>query len=81
MKNCCACERSKAGRLYSSPIRLPRRSFSPRASLFWRRHRERIAQQIAIDMPFPRTNVTRESKEFESYVTEVSRALRGVRSA
>jgi NitT/TauT family transport system ATP-binding protein len=41
----------------------------------------RIAQQITIDLPFPRTNVTRESKEFESYVTEVSRVLRGVRSA
>jgi NitT/TauT family transport system ATP-binding protein len=41
----------------------------------------RIAQQIAIDLPFPRTNITRESPEFESYVTEVSRALRGVHSA
>jgi NitT/TauT family transport system ATP-binding protein len=41
----------------------------------------RIAQQIEIDLPFPRTNLTRESKQFESYVTEVSRALRGVHSA
>ena len=41
----------------------------------------RIAQQIAIDLPFPRTNMTRESPEFEAYVTEVSRALRGVHSA
>jgi NitT/TauT family transport system ATP-binding protein len=41
----------------------------------------RIAQQIEIDLPFPRTNVTRESGQFESYVTEVSRALRGVHSA
>ena len=41
----------------------------------------RIAQQIAIDLPFPRTSVTRESAQFESAVTEVSRALRGVHSA
>ena len=41
----------------------------------------RIAQQIEIDLPFPRTNLTRESEQFESYVTEVSRALRGVNSA
>ena len=41
----------------------------------------RIAQEIAIDLPFPRTSVTRESPQFESLVTEVSRALRGVHSA
>src|SRR5271170_525188 len=41
----------------------------------------RIAQQIEIDLPFPRTSLTRESGRFESYVTEVSRALRGVHSA
>jgi NitT/TauT family transport system ATP-binding protein len=41
----------------------------------------RIAQQIEIDLPFPRTGLTRESEMFESYVTEVSRALRGVHSA
>ena len=41
----------------------------------------RIAQQIEIDLPFPRTSLTRESERFESYVTEVSRALRGVHSA
>jgi NitT/TauT family transport system ATP-binding protein len=41
----------------------------------------RIAQQINIDLPFPRTSITRESPEFESYVTQVSRALRGVRGA
>jgi NitT/TauT family transport system ATP-binding protein len=41
----------------------------------------RIAQQIAVDLPFPRTSVTRESPEFESLVTSVSRALRGVQSA
>jgi NitT/TauT family transport system ATP-binding protein len=41
----------------------------------------RIAQEMKIDLPFPRTAVTRESPEFESYVTQVSRALRGVHSA
>jgi NitT/TauT family transport system ATP-binding protein len=41
----------------------------------------RIAQQIEIDLPFPRTNLTRESGRFESYVTEVSRALRAVHNA
>jgi len=41
----------------------------------------RIAQEITIDLPFPRTAVTRESTQFESYVTHVSRALRGVHSA
>jgi NitT/TauT family transport system ATP-binding protein len=41
----------------------------------------RIAHQIAIDLPFPRTSVTRESPKFESFVTSVSRALRGVHSA
>jgi NitT/TauT family transport system ATP-binding protein len=41
----------------------------------------RIAQEVNINLPFPRTSVTRESPQFESYVTEVSRALRGVRSA
>jgi NitT/TauT family transport system ATP-binding protein len=41
----------------------------------------RIAQEANINLPFPRTSVTRESPQFESYVTEVSRALRGVRSA
>jgi NitT/TauT family transport system ATP-binding protein len=41
----------------------------------------RIAQEIEINLPFPRTSLTRESPAFESYVTHVSRALRGVRSA
>lgn len=41
----------------------------------------RIAREIAIHLPFPRTSVTRESPQFESLVTEVSRALRGVHSA
>ncbi len=41
----------------------------------------RIAQEIAVDLPFPRTSVTRESPQFEAMVTAVSRALRGVHSA
>jgi NitT/TauT family transport system ATP-binding protein len=41
----------------------------------------RIAQEIAIDLPFPRTSATRESPQFESLVTQVSRALRGVHAA
>jgi NitT/TauT family transport system ATP-binding protein len=41
----------------------------------------RIAQEITIPLPFPRTSATRESAQFESFVTEVSRALRGVHSA
>src|SRR5271163_3689416 len=41
----------------------------------------RIAHEITIPLPFPRTSVTRESPQFESFVTEVSRALRGVHAA
>jgi NitT/TauT family transport system ATP-binding protein len=41
----------------------------------------RIAQEMKIDLPFPRTSVTRESPQFESLVTDVSRALRGVHAA
>ena len=41
----------------------------------------RIAQEITINLPFPRTSETRISPQFESLVTEVSRALRGVQSA
>jgi NitT/TauT family transport system ATP-binding protein len=41
----------------------------------------RISQQIAVDLPFPRTGITRETPEFESYVTEVSRALRTVHAS
>jgi NitT/TauT family transport system ATP-binding protein len=41
----------------------------------------RIAQEILIDLPFPRTGETRESPRFEALVTAVSRELRGVRSA
>jgi NitT/TauT family transport system ATP-binding protein len=41
----------------------------------------RIAQEIPINLPFPRNSATRETVEFESLVTQVSRALREVRSA
>jgi NitT/TauT family transport system ATP-binding protein len=41
----------------------------------------RIAQEIPIPLPFPRSSETRESSQFESLVTEVSRALRGVHAA
>jgi NitT/TauT family transport system ATP-binding protein len=41
----------------------------------------RIAQEITIPLPFPRSSETRESPQFESLVTEVSRALRGVHAA
>jgi NitT/TauT family transport system ATP-binding protein len=41
----------------------------------------RIAQDIAIDLPTPRSNELRESSQFESLVIEVSRALRGRRPA
>jgi NitT/TauT family transport system ATP-binding protein len=38
----------------------------------------RVAQEVAVDLPFPRTSDVRETPRFESFVTEVSRALRGV---
>jgi NitT/TauT family transport system ATP-binding protein len=41
----------------------------------------RIAHDIPIDLPFPRNGATRESPQFESLVTAVSRALRGVHTA
>jgi NitT/TauT family transport system ATP-binding protein len=41
----------------------------------------RVAEEIEIDLPFPRTGETRETLQFESLVTEVSRALRGVHHA
>jgi NitT/TauT family transport system ATP-binding protein len=41
----------------------------------------RIAQEIPIHLPFPRNSATREGVEFESLVTQVSRALREVRGA
>jgi len=41
----------------------------------------RIARNIPIKLPFPRTSLTRETPDFELYLSEVSRALRAVRSA
>jgi NitT/TauT family transport system ATP-binding protein len=39
-------------------------------------HPGRIAQDIAIDLPFPRTEETRSTAEFEQSLADVSRALR-----
>ena len=41
-------------------------------------HPGRIAHEVAIDLPWPRTAKTRESIEFEEAVTHASRLLRGV---
>jgi NitT/TauT family transport system ATP-binding protein len=41
-------------------------------------HPGRIAHQIKIELPWPRTAQTRESKAFEEQVMQASRLLRGV---
>jgi NitT/TauT family transport system ATP-binding protein len=41
-------------------------------------HPGRVAHEIPIDLPWPRTAETRESPEFEEQVTQTSRLLRGV---
>lgn len=41
-------------------------------------HPGRIAHEIPVDLPWPRTNETRESAAFEATVTSASRLLRGV---
>jgi NitT/TauT family transport system ATP-binding protein len=41
-------------------------------------HPGRVAHQISIDLPWPRTAGTRESKAYEEQVTQASRLLRGV---
>jgi NitT/TauT family transport system ATP-binding protein len=41
-------------------------------------HPGRVAHEIAIDLPWPRSAGTRESEEFEEKVTQASRLLRGV---
>jgi NitT/TauT family transport system ATP-binding protein len=41
-------------------------------------HPGRVAHDIAIDLPFPRTSETRSTSAFEDHVAEVSRALRSV---
>jgi len=44
-------------------------------------HPGRVAHEIAVDLPWPRTAATRESKAFEEQVTQASRLLRGVYQA
>jgi NitT/TauT family transport system ATP-binding protein len=41
-------------------------------------HPGRVAHQVPIDLPWPRTAETRESPDFEEQVTQTSRLLRGV---
>jgi NitT/TauT family transport system ATP-binding protein len=41
-------------------------------------HPGRIAHELQVDLPWPRTAETRESKAFEEQVTQASRLLRGV---
>jgi NitT/TauT family transport system ATP-binding protein len=41
-------------------------------------HPGRIAHEIKVDLPWPRTAQTRESRAFEEQVTQASRLLRGV---
>lgn len=41
-------------------------------------HPGRVAHEIRVDLPWPRTAETRESKSFEEQVTQASRMLRGV---
>jgi NitT/TauT family transport system ATP-binding protein len=41
-------------------------------------HPGRVAHEIKVDLPWPRTDETRESKAFEEQVTQASRMLRGV---
>lgn len=44
-------------------------------------HPGRVAHEVAIDLPWPRTAETRESIEFEEAVTHASRLLRGAHHA
>ena len=44
-------------------------------------HPGRVAHDIHVDLPWPRTAATRESKAFEEQVTQASRLLRGVYQA
>jgi NitT/TauT family transport system ATP-binding protein len=44
-------------------------------------HPGRVAHQIAVNLPWPRTAETRESRAFEDYVTQASRLLRGTHRA
>jgi NitT/TauT family transport system ATP-binding protein len=44
-------------------------------------HPGRVAHELPVNLPWPRTAETRESKEFEDTVTQASRMLRGVYQA
>ncbi len=44
-------------------------------------HPGRVAHEIVVDLPWPRTAETRESETFEEMVTRASRLLRGVQRA
>jgi NitT/TauT family transport system ATP-binding protein len=44
-------------------------------------HPGRVAHEMTVDLPWPRTEETRESVEFEEHVTKASRLLRGVYQA
>ncbi len=44
-------------------------------------HPGRIAHEVHVDLPWPRTSATRESMEFEELVMHTSRSLRGVQHA
>jgi NitT/TauT family transport system ATP-binding protein len=44
-------------------------------------HPGRVAHQVPVTLPWPRNAATRESREFEETVTNVSRLLRGVYQA
>jgi NitT/TauT family transport system ATP-binding protein len=44
-------------------------------------HPGRVSHEVQVDLPWPRTPGTRESKEFEEQVTHASRLLRGVYQA
>lgn len=44
-------------------------------------HPGRVAQDVSVDLPWPRTAETRESAAFEEAVTRASRLLRGVQGA
>jgi NitT/TauT family transport system ATP-binding protein len=44
-------------------------------------HPGRVADQVEVNLPWPRTAATRESVEFEEMVLQTSRLLRGVSAA
>jgi NitT/TauT family transport system ATP-binding protein len=44
-------------------------------------HPGRVAHEMRVDLPWPRTAETRESKEFEEQIALASRLLRGVHTA